>query len=104
MGSDRTATATVAKPAGAPSSPRQRAQVVRSLTRDFLAWIADGPRMYADVLATWPSSCPRLSIWEDALDDGLVAAERSDGAGGGVIVRLTARGRAVLDETSSPLA
>jgi hypothetical protein len=37
----------------------------------------------------WQSSCPRLSIWEDALADGLVRFERG-------LVALTDTGRATL--------
>ena len=68
----------------------------RALTLDFLAWVAAAPRCYADVLDTWRTSCPRLSIWEDALDDGLVRVTRNDDTPGGVIVVLTPQGRATL--------
>ena len=71
-----------------------RAPVTRSLTRDFLTWVARAPRSHRDVLDTWQTSCPRLSIWEDALDDGLVVTERLDGQ---TRVALTACGRAALD-------
>ena len=37
-----------------------------SLTEQFLAWVADRPRTYAEAMEAWRSSCPRLSIWEDA--------------------------------------
>ncbi len=71
---------------------------LRPLTRDFLVWLASAPRTHAEVMATWQTSCPRLSIWEDALDEGLVRSERADGnPTGQVIVTLTARGRALLD-------
>jgi hypothetical protein len=70
----------------------------RALTLDFLAWVAAAPRTYADVLDTWPTSCPRLSIWEDALDDGLVRAVRAEDAAGAVVVVLMPQGRALLDE------
>ena len=53
----------------------------RLLMGQFLDWIASGQRTHADVMATWQSSCPRLSIWEDAMIEGLVRfagdAERS---------------------------
>ena len=29
-------------------------------------------RAYADVLDAWRTSCPRLTVWEDAIDRGLV--------------------------------
>ena len=42
----------------------------------MLAWIAERPRSYADTIEAWKTSCPRLSIWEDALADELVRVER----------------------------
>ena len=38
----------------------------------FLAWVADRPRDYAETMAAWRTTCPRLSVWEDAVIDGLV--------------------------------
>ncbi|HVV78588.1 MAG TPA: hypothetical protein VHD59_03095 [Pseudolabrys sp.] len=48
-----------------------------ALTQQFLAWVNEAPRSYADAEA-WRRSCPHLSIWEDAISDGLVRYE--DGA------------------------
>ena len=62
-----------------------------ALTLQFLEWVAEAPRSHADVMETWRSSCPRLSIWEDALLEGLV---RYDGARRRV--ELTPRGTIVL--------
>jgi hypothetical protein len=45
-----------------------------ALTQQFLAWVAEAPRSYADAEA-WRRSCPHLSIWEDAISDGLVRFE-----------------------------
>jgi hypothetical protein len=42
------------------------------LLMQFLEWIAAHPRSYRETMEAWRSSCPRLSIWEDALADGLV--------------------------------
>jgi hypothetical protein len=42
------------------------------LVLDFVEWIAKEPRAYADVLDAWRTSCPRLTVWEDAIDRGLV--------------------------------
>ncbi len=59
----------------------------------FLRWIAERPRTYGDVMEAWRSACPRLSVWEDARIEGLVAcAGGSKGA-----VTLTPAGRAALD-------
>jgi len=44
----------------------------RSLVLDLVEWLAMRPRPYGDVMDAWRTSCPRLSIWEDALDLGLV--------------------------------
>ena len=84
-----------------PACTRPAEQPVHPLTRDFLTWLAGAPRTHAEVMAVWQTSCPRLSIWEDALDEGLVRAEHGDGAATSqVIVTVTARGRAVLKRRS----
>ncbi|HKG24087.1 MAG TPA: hypothetical protein VKB09_00480 [Thermomicrobiales bacterium] len=73
---------------------------IRPLTRDLLAWVARQPRSYAEAMEAWRSSCPRFTIWEDALADGLIRDESgSGGTLGELQVVLTARGRAVLDGT-----
>jgi hypothetical protein len=66
-----------------------------ALTRDLLKWIDASPRAYGETMAAWRTSCPRLSIWEDAIADGLVCLRRSNGSGQ-MSVALTARGRAFL--------
>ena len=45
-----------------------------ALTQQFLAWVAEAERSYADAEA-WRRSCPHLSIWEDAIADGLIRFE-----------------------------
>jgi hypothetical protein len=45
-----------------------------ALTQQFLAWVDEAPRSYDDAEA-WRRSCPHLSIWEDAIADGLVRFE-----------------------------
>jgi hypothetical protein len=61
----------------------------------FLSWIAERTRTYADVMDAWKTSCPRLSVWEDASLTGLVRLEHSPD--GTKTVALTALGRALLD-------
>jgi hypothetical protein len=64
------------------------------LMRQFLAWVDEQPRSYAETMAAWRTTCPRLSVWEDATLEGLV---RLTGvAGGATMVELTERGRVVL--------
>jgi hypothetical protein len=68
-----------------------------ALTQQFLAWVAEAPRSYADAEA-WRRSCPHLSIWEDAISDGLVRFEADKSMQQGRLV-VTARGRALLAKT-----
>jgi len=69
---------------------------VSPLLHQFLDWIATRPRTYAETMDAWRSSCPRLTVWEDALQGGLIQVE-ADGTTLRPMVTLTARGRAVLD-------
>ena len=64
------------------------------LVLDFVEWIAREPRAYAEVIATWKTSCPRLTIWEDAADRGLVARETVDGVG--LVIAVTEDGERLL--------
>jgi hypothetical protein len=66
----------------------------KALVIDFLEWVAKEPRSYAEVMDAWRTSCPRLPIWEDAVDLGLVVSVREAGAGAMVIV--TPAGKAFL--------
>jgi hypothetical protein len=67
--------------------------VVESLILDLLAWLAKGERSYEEVMDAWRTSCPRLPVWEDANDRGLVVKEEIDGH---CIVRITSSGRSLL--------
>ena len=69
------------------------ADAVDALILDLLEWIASGERAYAEVIEAWRTSCPRLPVWEEANDRGLVARELDKGR---AVVRLTAAGRALL--------
>ena len=51
------------------------------LVLDLVEWIAREPRLYSEVIETWRTSCPRLTIWEDAVDRGYVARETISGSG-----------------------
>ena len=68
-------------------------QNIEPLIFDLVEWVAKAPRTHADVMNTWRTSCPRLTVWEDAVDRGLVV--RKNGPGG-AIVEVTARGRKLL--------
>jgi hypothetical protein len=74
---------------------------INALTADFLAWVARRPRTYVEAMDAWRTSCPRLTIWEDALSDGLVRIESEPGESLDVArVVLTAHGRERLEATS----
>jgi hypothetical protein len=60
---------------------------------DLLEWVARGDRSYAEVMDAWRTSCPRLPVWEDANDRGLLVRERLNGRS---LVRITSAGRAFL--------
>lgn len=66
----------------------------QSLVLDLIEWIGPAPRPYAEVLAVWRTSCPRLTIWEDAVDAGFVV--RDSGEGRSPMVRATPEGLAFL--------
>jgi hypothetical protein len=57
----------------------------------MLEWIAERPRDYAEVMAAWRTTCPRLSLWEDACIDGLIEYENGTGK-----VILSQRAKALL--------
>jgi hypothetical protein len=57
--------------------------------REFLTWVARCPRTYTDAMGAWRSSCPRYTVWEDALAAELVRVAESQ-------VSLTSRGESVL--------
>ncbi len=62
---------------------------IRPLMLDLVAFVAARPRPYAEVLDAWRTSCPRLTVWEDAVEAGLVRLK--DG-----MVQATDAGRAAL--------
>ncbi len=58
----------------------------------------------------WRTSCPRLSIWEDALSDRLILVSSVSRAGPANVgsgqsrsaVELTTEGRSMLDQVGQP--
>jgi hypothetical protein len=69
--------------------------IVDALIVDLLLSIAARDRTYAEVIDAWRTSCPKLTVWEDANDRGLVTTEAVNGK---AIVRPTAAGLALLEE------
>jgi hypothetical protein len=64
------------------------------LILDLLEWIDREPRSHADVIEVWRTSCPRLTVWEDAIDRGFATREHAPGSA--VMIKLTAVGRDFL--------
>ena len=58
------------------------------LVSDLVAWVGKR-RRYTEVMDAWKTSCPRLSIWEDALADRLIRVESGR-------VHVTPAGKALL--------
>ena len=82
----------------APAGPGARpTDVITPLILDFLQWLAAEPRPYAEVMDAWRTSCPRLTVWEDAVDGGYVVRRRTDP--GAVLVEVTPHGLRLLRET-----
>ena len=73
----------------APGAP------INPLIFDLLEWLALRPRPYSEAMEVWRTSCPRLTIWEDAVDLGYVVRRRDDSAAPTVF--LTPIGQRVLE-------
>jgi hypothetical protein len=67
---------------------------IEPLILDLVEWVAHAPRPYREVIEAWRTSCPRLTVWEDAVDRGWVAC--APGADGELEVGATPEGRAQL--------
>ena len=66
------------------------------LMQEFLSWVASRPRTYDEAMDAWQSHCPRQTIWEDAMLDGLIQIDREHETHNPAVV-LTARGAALLN-------
>jgi hypothetical protein len=69
--------------------------VTETLILDLLEWLAKSDRTYEEVMDAWRTSCPKLPVWEDANDRGLVITQQVQGLS---VVRITSSGRAVLKQ------
>ena len=59
---------------------------VNLLRLEFLTWISIRLRTYAETMEAWRSTCPRNTVWEDALIDGLIQIESGVGFPDGTCV------------------
>jgi hypothetical protein len=47
-------------------------EVTNPLVLDLLEWVARQPRSHAEAMEAWRTSCPRLTVWEEAIDSGFL--------------------------------
>jgi hypothetical protein len=71
-------------------------QIIDPLVLDLVEWVAKAPRPYAEVIDAWRTSCPRLTVWEEAVDRKLVM--RTTLEGDRAKVAITASGLRFLRE------
>jgi len=72
--------------------------VVEALILDLLQWVAKRERTYEEVMDAWRTSCPKLPVWEDANDRGLVMQDEVNGRS---VIKVTPLGVALLDGGAS---
>ena len=68
---------------------------VENLVLDLIEWVGSGERTYDETMAAWRTSCPRLTVWEDATERGFVQTAFANGRS---MVRATSVGLAFLKE------
>jgi hypothetical protein len=68
-------------------------ETVEVLILDLLEWLSCNNRTYAETMEAWRTSCPKLPVWEDATDRGLVNIENTNGR---LYVRVTHSGYELL--------
>jgi hypothetical protein len=62
---------------------------------EFLTWVGSRQRTYAEAMEAWRSTCPRHTVWEDALIEGFIRVE-SRGTQQQSEVILTPQGKAII--------
>ena len=68
---------------------------VEALIADLLEYVATAERTYDEVMDAWHTSCPKLPVWEEANDRGLIVRTRLNGH---AVVEITAAGTAFLEQ------
>ena len=72
--------------------------IVEALTLDLLEWPASGERTYEEAMDVWRTSLPKLPVWEDANDRGLISRENLNRR---AVVSITFKGVALLERSRS---
>jgi hypothetical protein len=73
--------------------------IVESLVLDLIEWVANRERTYEEAMDAWRTSCPKLPVWEDANDRGLIRTERVNGRN---VVKPPPSGLDLLSRQRSP--
>lgn len=74
---------------------------VEALILDLLEHVAAEVRPYQELMEAWRTSCPRLPVWEEANERGLVTRVHETG---GAVVRIAPAGRTLLAAARSSRA
>ena len=64
------------------------------IMQQFFAWVADRPRTREQAVEAW-HSCPHISVWKDAIVNGLVRTENN----GNRTIALTSQGARLLEKS-----
>jgi len=67
--------------------------VVDALILDLLQWLKSGERTYEEVMDAWRTSCPKLPVWEEANDRGLITSKHVNQHR---VIRVSSSGLALL--------
>jgi len=67
--------------------------IVGVLVLDLLEWLSRQDRSYEETMDAWRTSCPKLPVWEDANDRGLIFIENGNDRS---VVRVTPAGFELL--------
>jgi hypothetical protein len=74
-------------------------QTEEALLLDFIEWLVRKERSYEETMNAWRTSCPRLTIWEDANEQHLVSVQHNNGVS---VVSVTAAGLEHLNRFRPP--
>jgi hypothetical protein len=77
------------------SESRDMSDIVENLILDLIEWVGRRERTYQETIDAWRTSCPKLPVWEDATERGLVETAAANGRS---LVQVTSAGLAFLKE------
>ena len=68
---------------------------VENLILDLVEWVGREQRTYQETMDAWRTPCPKLPVWEDGTERGLLETVFANGR---LMVRATPAGLAFLKE------